>query len=280
MEGITIDQMTHDEALVCLDWARAEGWNPGLHDADVFYGSGPEGFFAAHCQGEMVGCISVATYPDQFRFGGLLIVKPEYRNKGVGKLLISLMLRISQDGNLGCDGVLPMVKKYESYGFIPSYENVRYAGRSVLGRGAGEDMVPVSSVPFPKLVGYDAGVFSSERKRFLELWISQPDSFGLVRRSEDRIRGYGLIRRCHAGHKVGPLFADDEVVAADILSSLVSRFPGEDFSLDVPSSNRRGVDLARHFGMRPVFSTMRMYTRGPPNIDIDRLFGITSFELG
>ena len=32
--------------------------------------------------------------------------------------------------------------------------------------------------------------------------------------------------------------------------------------------------------MAPVFETARMYTGAPPAIPVDRVYGVTSFELG
>lgn len=280
MEDITVDQMTKEEVLVCLEWAKAEGWNPGLHDADVFYETDLKGFFAARRNGEMVGGISIVSYSSGFKFGGLLIVRPDIRNKGVGRLLISHMLQYSAGFNLGCDGVLQMAKKYESYGFIPAHENIRYVGKCVPNPSTGPGLVPISSVPLSLLTEYDARMFPSEREKFLRLWTNQPDSFGLAFYEKGQIKGYGIIRRCHAGLKVGPLFADDEVIAGDLLSALVSKFPDEGFNLDVPMANRLAFDLALRFGMKGEFRTLRMYTREAPTIEMEHVFGITSFELG
>lgn len=33
----SIRSMTRPELDLCIQWAAAEGWNPGLHDADAFY---------------------------------------------------------------------------------------------------------------------------------------------------------------------------------------------------------------------------------------------------
>ena len=50
--------------------------------------------------------------------------------------------------------------------------------------------------------------------------------------------------------------------------------------LDVPEPNRAAVALAERHGMTPVFETARMY-RGPaPAEPVERMFGVTSFELG
>ena len=38
--------------------------------------------------------------------------------------------------------------------------------------------------------------------------------------------------------------------------------------------------LARRHGMQPVYETARMYTGPDPDIDLQTVFGVTSFELG
>ena len=43
--------MTKEEIAVAVNWAAAEGWNPGLHDADCFWPVDPEGFFCAEKDG-------------------------------------------------------------------------------------------------------------------------------------------------------------------------------------------------------------------------------------
>ena len=50
--------------------------------------------------------------------------------------------------------------------------------------------------------------------------------------------------------------------------------------LDVPEPNFAGVALARKAGLEPVFETARMYCGGDPGLPLERVFGITSFELG
>ncbi|HCK19817.1 MAG TPA: N-acetyltransferase, partial [Thalassospira sp.] len=35
------------EFPVAVDWAAKEGWNPGIHDAEVFFNTDTEGFWGA-----------------------------------------------------------------------------------------------------------------------------------------------------------------------------------------------------------------------------------------
>ena len=50
--------------------------------------------------------------------------------------------------------------------------------------------------------------------------------------------------------------------------------------LDVPEPNAAGIALAHERGLVPVFETARMYRGGQPRLPLDRVFGVTSFELG
>jgi hypothetical protein len=40
------------------------------------------------------------------------------------------------------------------------------------------------------------------------------------------------------------------------------------------------VALAEAYRMQPSFETVRMYTGEAPDVDLGRIFGVTTFELG
>jgi hypothetical protein len=82
------------------------------------------------------------------------------------------------------------------------------------------------------------------------------------------------------GWKIGPLLANDEETAIRLLDGLLASVPGETVSLDVPLPNAAAVRAAADRGMVEVFSTARMYKGTPPALDLDRIWGVTSFELG
>jgi hypothetical protein len=37
MDNYRIRRLNRSELELAIDWAASEGWNPGLHDADLFY---------------------------------------------------------------------------------------------------------------------------------------------------------------------------------------------------------------------------------------------------
>ena len=56
--------------------------------------------------------------------------------------------------------------------------------------------------------------------------------------------------------------------------------PAHRCSLDVPEVNRAAVSLAERNGMTPAFETARMYNKGEPELRLDKVYGMTTFELG
>jgi hypothetical protein len=98
--------------------------------------------------------------------------------------------------------------------------------------------------------------------------------------NNQRLIGYGVIRPCRLGFKIGPLFADDPETANTLLEGLASRVRDQPFFLDTPEVNPAAIELANRRQMQPVFETARMYTKGLPATRIDYCFGVTTFELG
>jgi len=50
--------------------------------------------------------------------------------------------------------------------------------------------------------------------------------------------------------------------------------------LDIPEVNNRAVDLVIKYNMIRSFETARMYTGSFPDLPLNRIYGVTSFELG
>ena len=48
-----ISNMTIEDMDFAINWAAAEGWNPGLNDRDVFFNTDPKGYFVGKRNGEI-----------------------------------------------------------------------------------------------------------------------------------------------------------------------------------------------------------------------------------
>ncbi len=273
---------TQDEVeRIAVEWAAKEGWNPGLHDTPCFYATDSNGFLIGFLGDEPVSCISAVAYDQNFAFLGFYIVKPEYRGKGYGLKLWNTAMAYLQTRNIGLDGVVEQQANYKKSGFKLAYSNIRYEGTAKPTAERFPELVSLSEVPFDDIARYDAGLFPAPRPQFLQRWVKQPESLALAALHDGKVSGYSVIRKCRNGYKIGPLFADTTDLANKLFLALNNYVdPETKIYLDTPEVNLAAVQLAENHGMKKVFGTARMYTKSQPDIDLDRIFGVTTFELG
>lgn len=274
-----IKNMKKDDLKLAIKWAENEGWNPGVYDEDSFYPTDPDGFFMGYLRQEPVSCISAVAYDNKFGFLGLYIVKPEFRGKGMGIKIWEKGLEYLQDRNIGLDGVSAQQQNYKNYGFKPSHKNIRFSGIVEGIHDISENLCALKSFPVKKLVKYDTKIFSTNRSKFLVKWINQNQSRALGFLSGNDLSGYGVIRPCGVGFKIGPLFAENEQIAQELFKGLTQNLIGKTVFLDVPEPNSSALAFATRNNMKKVFETVRMYNKYIPNLPLE-IFGITTLELG
>jgi GNAT superfamily N-acetyltransferase len=266
-------------AQTAVAWAEAEGWNPGLDDGERFLAADPDSFLATERGGEIVGTVSCALYGDRYAFIGFYIVRPDLRGRGIGSTLFDRALARADGRVVGLDGVLAQQGAYERRGFVLAHRNVRW--RTIGGGDRPTGLVELSSVPFEQLLAFDAAVFGTRRGRFLRVWIDRPPGHALAFLRDGALAGYGVLRPCRVGTKVGPLLADDEDAADALLTGLVAAAgPDTEVFVDMPAANPHARHLRDARAMEPSFETVRMYLNGRPPEDVERIFGVTTFEFG
>ena len=84
MSDLRIRSMRPDEISIAVDWAAAEGWNPGLADAACFSTVDPDGFLVGELDGAQAATICCVNYGATFAFLGLYIVRKDVRGCGHG----------------------------------------------------------------------------------------------------------------------------------------------------------------------------------------------------
>jgi hypothetical protein len=285
---LEITRATGDDWPVFRSWAAGEGWNPGPADGGCFLAQDPDGFFLGRIGGRPVSAISLVNYGDTFSFLGFYLVHPDFRGLGHGYATWRAGLRHAGDRVVGLDGVLAQQDNYRRSGFRLAHRNIRYVGEVAAGTpaAAGPDVVPAAEAGLEAIGAYDGRCFPAERPVFLRHWLTAPGHIALAAVRDGELAGYGVIRPAPDFAKIGPLFADDAEVAETLFGALVSGLAAAtgsaavEVALDVPEPTAAAVALAERHGMKPSFETARMYTGDVRAVDLDRVFGISSFELG
>ncbi|MEV8588965.1 GNAT family N-acetyltransferase [Streptomyces sp. NPDC051180] len=264
-------------------WAAEEGWNPGLADARAFFAQDPGGFFLGRVDGEPVSAISVVNYDETYAFLGFYLVRPEFRGLGHGLATWRAALAHAGERSVGLDGVPAQQDNYRRSGFAPAYRTARYVGAVADPGTPVTGVVAASRVDPAALAAYDGACHHAGRPRFLSAWLATPGHHALVRVVDGRLTGYGVVRPAEDEARVGPLFADTPADAAALLDALAAAardFGSERIAVDMPEANPAAARIALERGLEPTFETARMYTGPVRPVAPERVFGVTTLELG
>lgn len=267
-----------------VSWAQEEGWNPGLHDAEIFWQTDPDGFYGYVHEGELIGGGSIVSYDGAFGFMGFFIIRPEYRSNGIGRKLWyerrdTLLSRLKPGAPIGMDGVVAMQQFYKKGGFEIAFRDERY-GRIGKAFQVHPKISPITETDLPGIFQYDVRCFGFPRYHFLKSWLFQPGGHGFKFIESGNLRGFALVRKAAVGFKVGPLFADDSFVARELYKACLNAAQGASLYIDVPMLNSDAVAMMREFDAECVFECARMYYGNAPDLPVRKIFGITTLELG
>lgn len=274
-----IRTLTLPEVERLLDWAKAEGWNPGLADAAPFLAADEGGFFGSFNEGRMAAGISTVRYGADFAFIGLYISHPDHRGKGFGRAVWDHAMAALDGRTIGLDGVPAQQGNYAAMGFVPAYRTWRWSGRFPALTSASRDITSVTEALLPAISAFDRRAFPAPRETFLEAWL-KPPRIALALLRGNMIRGYGVLRRCHDGFKIGPLFAETSEEAERLFAALAREAKDEPLAIDVPEDQAEFSHHLSGFGFARGFDTARMYRGAPPRLEERLVFGVTTLELG
>src|SRR5215470_12705069 len=148
--------MRPQEIALAVDWAAAEGWNPGLADAGCFGTVDPEGFLIGEIDGAPAATISTVNYDDRFAFLGFYIVRPDLRGRGHGLAIWKAAVAHAGSRTIGLDGVVAQQENYKTSGFVLAHRNIRYGGMVAASGTHRADIMALARVPFPAIEAEDA----------------------------------------------------------------------------------------------------------------------------
>jgi GNAT superfamily N-acetyltransferase len=280
INGLRVRTMRPDEISIAVNWAEAEGWNPGLADEACFAAADPDGFLIGELDGAPAATVSCVRYGTSFAFLGFYIVREDLRGRGYGLRIWNAAIAHAGARVIGLDGVVAQQENYRKSGFELAYPNIRYGGTVAPLDAPQTGVVALTELPLASVEASDAVVFPAPRTAFWRAWIGSSGHVGRALVRDGELAGWGVIRPCRKGRKIGPLVANNRATAEVVLSALLASVGVGEIFLDVPSINRDAVALTEDLGLAPVFETARMYTGKIPPLQLERVFGVTSFELG
>ena len=300
--------MTAGDLGFAAELTAREGWASGRRDFELYLEHDPDGCFVAWEGGRRLGMVTTTVYPASGWIANLIVV-PEHRSRGVGRLLMEHGLRRLEAAGVRTvrlDGDPPGIPLYRSLGFVDEWESLRFRGV-----GGGLDRPPqVSELEPDDLAALDRTGFGGGLQRPPQVRELKPDARGAVAAldrtafGDDRGRMLGLffgraerafvvadgdgptaflmVVRTDRGLRLGPCVAADARVAEELLrAALATAAAGEELTVGVPGPNTAAQEILRRLGFEPTAPSLRM-VRGPraagglPN----RIFAIANGAVG
>ena len=276
---MTIRNMCLDDLRLVLNWAAAEGWNPGLNNAEAFYAADPDGFFLNEVDGTPAAAISVVNHNDQFAFSGLYICRPEFRGRGYGMEVWKAGMGHAGVRCVGLDGVPDQQTNYVRSGFARHGQTVRYKGSLNVAAAAQGFVADASDLETIIMADNEATGYS--RYNFAKKWFEATKTRQTILLPTDLSDiAFATFRQCEDGVKVGPFQANTIAQAEALLASCPKEMAVGPIFLDVPDTSQDLAAFLVRRGFLPAFETARMYSSAPPRGAPPDFYSVASLEVG
>ena len=294
-DTFTIRNISNNELQKVTNWAKLEGFAPGIDDISIYKNTDNQGIWVGCLQDNPIGSIACVKYNSSYGFIGLFIVKKEFRSKGYGVKLWKHGLHYLRDIDcIGLEAAPMRIQDYQKWGFEISsvtnrwklYGNQNLPQLNFYNDSFSEFRVVLGDqISSEAVLTYDSQREPSPRPHFLTDWLE--NSFGLVKALVDKngmCHGFGRIRPCvlvdnKKGWRIGPLLADTPPLAELLIRELAVDLDGE-IILDCPGLNPYANYLLSNLGFHEISKTYRMYKGIQPPFPMNQVYGLACLELG
>lgn len=283
--------MDERDLNMVFSWCKEEGWNVGVHDPSLYYRLDPKGHMLFLKNDEPVGAISIIKHRNDFFTLGPFIVKKEYRSLGYGtKIWQQAMKTIEkniQAATIALYSIPTQVDRYQKLGFKPALntQGWQMKNQPLTQKKIGSECEIITPDRISAISLYDESIFAVSRKTLLSDLITLSSVTGFMLKDENGVTGFGIIRPCVDGYRVGPLFANAAENAKKLFLRLLEAVGEEKIVIDMPSDNKNAIMFAQYFSLTPIFNgdTNIMFKGEPPENflkNIDKHYGVFSLEIG
>ncbi|XP_038048874.1 uncharacterized protein LOC119722694 [Patiria miniata] len=281
-----IRQLHPREVSVLSNSQPVEGARLRNEELRLMYNTDPNGFFlATNEDGDVMGTIAAMRQSDTLGFIGFHHIGDAYQEEGTK--LWDAAIGYLGDRNIGIEVGTQDVEKYTKLGFKEEWKNGCFKGSGIplLPEVQGNRLLrPIAEMGFGRVVDFDTEICGQQRVKFLLSWL-KTDKPGAAQAvlEDNRVVGYGAIRPLQkpSSHRIGPLMAENTALAQVLLLSLLSSVPQQTLFMDSPLANPSFTRLLEtDLRMEQVDERVRMYTRGNPGVDVRKVFGVLSKDIG
>ena len=283
--------MTINDLRKIIGLCKDEGWNIAINDAAILYHIDPNGHFLLLKNNETIGGISIIKHGhDYFTIGPFIIIS-SYRQKGCGTYIwqaaMNHQTNLNQSACIGLCAIQDQVTRYNKLGFVTQYINHRwvfdankpYVDNSIYSyHQISNDMIPL-------IMECDQNIYPVLRENLFTAMMKDPNIVGYIIQEHGEMAGFGFIRPCNGGYRIGPLVANKKIHAKHLILKLAHLKEKTITVIDSPSINSNMISIAKEIGLsRSSKDDTHLMFKGsisnkPPG-NSDRHYAVFSLEIG
>ena len=273
--GARFRVMTEQDLASAVRLNTLAGWNQTTADWRRFLENSPAGCFVTEVDSQVVGTATTICYENRFSWIGMVLVDPEFRNRGIGTQMLQKAIE-------HLDRIIPAMKLdatplgkpiYLRLGFVPEYEIERW----ILNRPTvASSSEPAKSCASPdetqmaKICELDRESFGADRSFLLRSLHEHSPELTSITCKDGVPIGYALGRKGMFADHLGPWFAKSHEAAQELLRSFLRQSSRESVIVDCLSSNSSIRDLLRVAGFaysRPLTRMVRGQNLHPGRLE-------------
>ena len=221
-----------------LQLCRLSRWNQVEEDWRSFLDSPDGGGRLAESGGTPVGTVTFLRYGICFSWLSMMLVHPEVRRSGTGTLLMGAALdALASEPCVRLDATSLGEPLYRRFGFHDEYGLLRVkttVAPERLGPAAEESARRMQPADLAEVFARDRQVFGSDRGALLAGFHHREPGMAWTVRRGGTLKGYCFGRRGYYYRHLGPVVAEDETFARELVNACLAGHPGEEVALDVP----------------------------------------------
>jgi len=261
--GISYRGMTADDLPAAQKLSTSVLWPHRLQDWQFVLDLGAG--IVAEDESGLVGTIMRCTHGSDYASLGMIIVAPGYQGQGIGREMVTRMLREHGHRTLLLHATLEGVPFCTKLGFIQTGTVHQHQGTvyraPFVPLGEGERIRPVSSVDNAALADLASRASGFPRGTVLKhlLEVAHCVAIDLY----DDLIGFAALRRYGLGYVIGPVVAPDLHRARALIAHWAGSYAGSFVRVDVPGEHQLSPWLTE-MGMLQVDKTVPVMVRGEP----------------
>ena len=261
--------MTDQDVPGCLRLNTISGWNQTAADWQCFLSRSPHGCFVMQHNDSIVGSAATICYESRFAWIGMVLVDPEYRNRGIGTELFQKAVDYLDHAQIPTSKLdaTPLGKPlYTKLGFLTEFE----IERCILKRSAASIASPtppsgdfrLTENQLHEILHRDRELFGADRSLLLRNLRDRAPQFALGLWQNGTLTAYGFGRSGLIADHLGPFMAANQGAAETLLDQFLARSSRDTIFMDCLSSNPFAPELLKSRGFTPARPLTRM-VRGP-----------------